>query len=112
MLPLLTDTVTIVRASLATGYGNSRTYGWDAATRTTVLGCVQPSASSERTGARDRVDTSYRVFLPGTVDVEATDRIEWGGGVFEVDGEPQRWPAPFGSSPHHIELTMSRVVGG
>jgi hypothetical protein len=112
VLLILTDTMTIVRAPLAAGYGNARTPDWDNATRTTVRGCVQPEGSSEQTGGQDRVATTHRVFLPATADVVATDRIEWGSGTYEVEGEPQRWPNPLGGGIHHIELTMSRTVGG
>lgn len=112
MLPILTDTVVIVRAAVVTGYGNARTLDWEGAARVAVRGSVQPQSSIETTGARDRTATTCRVFLPRTADIRSTDRIEWGGGVWEVEGDPSRWPDPFGGGVHHIELTMSRTLGG
>src|ERR1044072_3049693 len=111
MLPLETDVaITIVRAATATGYGNSRTVDWNAAARTTVVGSVQPQSSSETTGGRDQATVSCPGLLPGTADVLVTDRIEWNGAVWEVDGAPDRWPDPFTPGEiHHIELTMTRT---
>lgn len=113
MLPVQTDTVTIVRAVTVPGYGNARVVDWDNASRTTVMGSVQPQSTAETTGGRDQATTSCRVFLPGTADVQAKDRIEWAGATWEVDGDPDRWPDPFTpGKTHHIELTMTRTRGG
>lgn len=135
--PIFTDTVTIVRAPLVTGYGNSRTYDWDHAARATTKGFVPPGGSrlsggsTEATGGRDQITTTRRVVLPGTAEVkpvewvgwngttwldtvrvEATDRIEWNGTTYEVEGKPGRWPVPVVGGIHHIEITLSEVVGG
>lgn len=114
MLPIVTDLVTIVRAVKAVGYGNAITLDWGpAASRATVEANVQPAGTSEATdGGRDRVTRRIRVFLHAGTDVVATDRIEWGGAAWEVDGEPERWPDPTGGGEHHVELTATRIVGG
>ncbi|WP_433145071.1 phage head completion protein [Actinomadura nitritigenes] len=113
MLPIVTDLVTIVRPLLVTGYGNAVTYGWGPdASRTTVEACVEPNGTGEATGGRDTVTVHIRVFLhPGT-EVKATDRIEWNGRTYEIDGEPQRWPDPTGGGEHHVELTATYTAGG
>jgi head-tail adaptor len=114
LLPIVTDLVTIVRAVKALGYGNAITLDWGAgAARATVEANVQPAGSSEATdGGRDRIIRRIRVWLHAGTDVAATDRIEWKGNAYEVDGEPDRWPDPTGGGEHHVELTATRVTGG
>ncbi|MFV2172338.1 DUF6093 family protein [Actinomadura sp. LOL_016] len=111
-LPVLSEPVTIVRAPLVTGYGNSLLWDWDNASRTTVLGALTPGSSSEQTGARDEVTTFYRCVLPAGTDVRVTDRVEALGRTWEVDGEPQPWPSPETGTAHHVELTLRIDLGG
>ncbi len=41
---------------------------------------------------------------------EHTDRIEYRGDVYEVDGEVAYWPDPQGED--HIEMTIVQYTGG
>jgi head-tail adaptor len=113
MLPIVTDLIVIVRGGVVSGYGNAVSHDWGpAASRKPAEACVQPNGTSEATGGRDKVITNIRVFLhPGT-DVTATDRIEWRGHTYEVEGDPQRWPDPISGAEHHVELTAILVKGG
>ncbi|MFE9099850.1 DUF6093 family protein [Actinomadura geliboluensis] len=111
-LPVLSDEIVIVRAPLLTGYGNSLVYDWANATRTTVAAGLQPGNSIEQTGARDKVTTFYTVFVAAGTDVKVTDRVEWGGRTWEVDGEPKAWPQPETGTTHHIQFTLRSDQGG
>ncbi|TDD37890.1 hypothetical protein E1287_07485 [Actinomadura sp. KC06] len=111
-LPVLSDEVTIVRAPLVTGYGNSLVYDWDNAARTTVAAGLQPGTSTEETGARDKVTSFYTCFVPAGTDVRVTDRIEWDARAWEIDGEPRAWPQPETGTGHHIELRLRIDLGG
>lgn len=72
-------------------YGND-TPDWSSATSTTVGGCsVQPQIGSEVTVGRETVVSRWLLYAPDGTDLLATDRVEWDGGTYEVDGEVQRW---------------------
>lgn len=71
------------------GYGNDA-YG---ETVTTVQGVVGPGPSGEITTAQDLVTTQPTAYLPAGVQVTAIDALETGGVRYEVDGDPQDWPA-------------------
>ncbi|NEA22580.1 DUF6093 family protein [Actinomadura bangladeshensis] len=111
-LPVLSDEITIVRAPLVTRYGNSLTWDWLNATRTTVAAGLQPGTSTEETGARDKVTTFYTAFVPAGTDVKVTDRVEWDDRVWEIDGEPRAWPQPETGTGHHIEVRLRNDEGG
>jgi hypothetical protein len=57
--------------------------------------------------------TGYKVqSAAGTApDITAADRIQWGGLLYEVDGEVGEWPQLFSDTPHHIEFLMVRATG-
>jgi len=89
-------TVTVVRpGSKPSAYGNTTTDDWSTATRTPVPGCsVQPMPSSEYTVDRDNTATLFQAWLPISADVLSTDRLEWAGQSFDVEGAVQRWDFP------------------
>ncbi len=86
------DTVTLLRAPVVTNpYGNSGR-DWSLATATTVPANVQGPSGQGLSGSEDvtdenRVTTRWRLYLPGGADLEATDRVRFGGDVYEVDGQ-------------------------
>jgi len=88
-------TITIRRATTADdGYGNAEP-DWDNATATAVPGCsVQPLAGTELLQGRDTVVTRWTVWAPPETDLVATDRVEWAGETYDVDGDVQRWDFP------------------
>lgn len=62
---------------------------------TTVEGCsVQALSGTEVTVGRDTIVSRWQVFAPPSADVTATDRVEWAGDTYEVDGEVQRMDFP------------------
>jgi hypothetical protein len=89
-------TVVVVRAgtSAEDEYGNEIP-GWNDPTETTVTGCsVQPVVGTENLSGRDTVVSRWQLFAPDGTDLLATDRVEWDGDTYEVDGEVQRWGFP------------------
>jgi hypothetical protein len=103
--------VTVIRAPLvADGKGNQRR-DWSAATSTTTPAWVQPVSSDEQNLNQERVVSRWRIFLPPTADVTATDRLTHGAVTYQVDGEVQTWDSGSGSA-HHREAMLLRVVGG
>lgn len=88
--------ITVVRpGSKASDYGTGTVPDWDNATRTDYAGCsVQPAVGDEYTVDRDNTTTRWQAWAPGGCDVTGGDRVEFDGGTYEVDGQPQRWGFP------------------
>lgn len=88
-------TITVRRATTTQDdYGND-VRNWDAASSATVGGCsVQPVTGEEVTVGRDTIVSRWQLFAPDGTDLTATDRVEWDGDAYEVDGEVQRWAFP------------------
>jgi hypothetical protein len=55
---------------------------------------VQPVLGAENTVGRDTIVSRWQLFAPDGTDLLATDRVEFQGATYEVDGEPQRWDFP------------------
>jgi hypothetical protein len=101
-------TITIVRPP-ATGPDGDPVPG--SGSRTDVDGCsVQPRTSTEDTDARDTVVTGKIAFVPAGADILATDRIEFRGVTYAVDGDPGDWDDLSGD-PDHLEVLLRRVTG-
>jgi len=65
-----------------------------------IQGCfVAPKAVGEDLdGGREGVRYEYDLYLPHGADVLATDQVRIGGYIYSVDGPPQSWAHPFGST--------------
>jgi hypothetical protein len=110
VLPITTDTVTVVHAPVVSDLYNNRVRDWTAATRTAVRGVVDSAVTTEATDGKDQTDTLHRIYLPEDTAVTAQDRLEWDSVVLEVTGEPiiRRGATP---ALNHIEL-LGRLVSG
>jgi hypothetical protein len=88
-------TITVRRASSTDdAYGNPER-NWASASSVTVSGCsVQPVVGAENTVGRDTIVSRWQLFAPTGTDLTATDRVEFAGDTYEVDGEVQRWDFP------------------
>jgi hypothetical protein len=88
--------ITVVRPGRKPGdYGTGTVPDWDNATRAEVTGCsVQPVVGSDYTVDRDSTTTRWQAWVPPATDVAPTDRVEWRGDTYEVDGDVQRWDFP------------------
>lgn len=110
-----TDTITRLRAPLvANDYGDPER-DWSAATSTPLSGWrVQPMQGSRVNVAdtlpRDGLDRRHRAFGPYDADVEPTDRIQWQGTTWRIDGDVDRWRSPTGALAH-TELILARMEG-
>lgn len=106
----LHDTVDRLRAPLVGGpYGN-QTRDWANATSVTYPAEVQPVSSTEDVVNQQQTITRWRLFLGPTADLEATDRIEWDGDTYEIDGDVERWKRR--GAPHHLEAVLMRAEQG
>lgn len=114
---MFNQSVARVRAGTKTDRGGNTVPDWSpsAVSRLTVNGLnIQPNNQAEMVDEqRDAAITGYRVqSVEGTSpDIKATDRIEWNGQTFEVDGEVATWPDLFADTVHHIEFAMARAIG-
>lgn len=80
-------------------------------TRTDVEGCsVQPRQSTEITDGRDTAITGKIAYIPAGADIHYTDRIEFRGVTYAVDGDPGDWDDLDGQ-PDHLEILLRRVTG-
>ncbi len=108
MIGLLTDTVTVLRytAGALDRYGNPTvTYAADASA---VACMLQPATADENTTREATVVTEWRLFLPGTVNLGAHDRVRHAvEGDLEVVAEPERHRTPRGV--HHVEARVRRA---
>ena len=111
------QTIVRVRAGTKTDRGGNTVPDWSdsSASRLPVSGVsVHPATQTEANDAtRSQVVTGWQVIsAPGVdADIQAKDRIEWGGMTLEVIGEVGRYQ-DFGSgSTHHIEFVMRRTTG-
>jgi len=104
-----------VRAGVKTDRGGNTVPDWANPNREAVTRLnIQPhSQAEEADGQRNAVITGYRVqSAEGTrPDIRASDRIEWRGQLYEVDGEVAEWPDLFSDNVHHIEFVMVRATG-
>ncbi len=83
------DRVVRRRAALVAGPYNRQVRDWPNASTLVLSANVQPGASSEDVVRQQRTETFARFFLPLGSDVVPTDRVEWRGDTYEVDGDVQ-----------------------
>ncbi len=81
------------------------------ATTRQLDGCLLvPRSSSESTDLRDTVIVGLTLFAPPGADVDAAMQVVVDGDVWEVDGEPGRWPVPAGW-PFGVQVALKRQEG-
>lgn len=110
-----TDTVIRVRAPLVSNDYGDLERDWAAATSTPLAGWrVQPMQGSRVNVAdslpREGLDRRQRAFGPYDTDMLTTDRVEWQGETWVVDGDVDRWRSPTGALAH-TELVLARMEG-
>jgi hypothetical protein len=80
-------------------------------TPTEVAGCVfQPLATSEQLSDVDQVTTRWRLMLPASVTLSATDAVIVDGLVYEIDGDPVLWSDQCGN-PGYTSCLVRRATG-
>lgn len=111
MTPLFTVPITVVTRTVS----SRDAYGNDVSTTSTVVvdGVFAPGGSVERLAGGDTVTTQPTVYLPSPAP-KAVDAVTVAGVTYEVDGQPQTWPAhPFtGWVPDlPVVVPLRRVTG-
>ncbi|BEL07827.1 hypothetical protein Q0Z83_060180 [Actinoplanes sichuanensis] len=96
-------------ATVPDGYGNQRP-DWSSTDDAAYPADVQPLATDEQVVDEQRTTTRWRLILPATADVIASDRIAWDGDVYEIDGDVQRWKRR--GVVHHLEAVLLTVNQG
>ncbi|MFB4265305.1 hypothetical protein [Nonomuraea sp. GTA35] len=112
MIPerLLPLTVTKVRPAHNIDRYNDPVYDYAAgATRTPIKAWIDQASASEQTpNGRDVIEGGWKLITNHT-DLDPLDRIEWAGGVYELDGPA--WPVHTPAGLHHLEANLRRVEG-
>lgn len=104
------QSVTRLRPSSTTDdYGNT-VADWSAPVTLTIVGCsVQPGGGSDQFDNREAITTLYSVWAPLTADVVDTDRIEFAGTVYDIDGNIELWAV--GTPLDHKVIRLKAVSG-
>lgn len=111
MLPsFCRDTVVRIRPGTKELRG-SAVPDWENSTTAEVSGCsMQPASTSLSTDGRvlGLLD-EYTLYAPPSSDIEAGDRIEFDGKVYEINGDVRNQPAAL--RLEHIEIRLRRYKG-
>jgi hypothetical protein len=105
-------TITVVRPTwVEDAYGDLQPTG--PPTFTDIEGCaVAPRSSSDVTEpARQGVLIGLTVYAPIGSDIQPTDRIDYDGNSFEIDGDIGKWRSPFSPIVDGIEFALRRAIG-
>ena len=112
-MPLIsfwTQSITRLRPSTTTERG-STVYDWSAPDRLVIDGCsVQPASTSlSQDGRVQGITDGLTVYAPEDADLQAGDRIEYGGNVYTINGDPLLWPGA--GRLAHMQLNLTRWRG-
>lgn len=103
----LHETVTRLRAPLVSGPYGGQTRDWANATSLEMPALVHPLTSTEDVAGEQKTISRWRLLAGPEYDIEPTDRFEWDGDTYEVDGEVGRWKRH--AELHHQEAVLMRV---
>jgi hypothetical protein len=109
----LRDTGTRIRGVTVAGdYGNPSSIDWTEATLNKVdYVCeFQPESSTEDVVQGERVESTWRLFLPAGADMTAKDRFRFAGVDYEVNGDVEHFRVR--GAEHHCEARLLKVTGG
>lgn len=112
-MPLISfwrQSVTRLRPGTITERG-SEIPDWSNPGRLVIGGCsVQPSGTSlSQDGRVQGVTDGLTVYAPADADILPGDRIEYGGNVYTINGDPLHWPGA--GRLAHIQLNLTRWRG-
>lgn len=105
------ETIKRIRPGVKTVRG-SDVRDWDNTDEVEIGGCsMQPggntlSQNNHELGLFD----GYTCYAPITADIQAGDRIEFNGEIFEINGEPNRWTSATGNL-NNMLLNLVRWSG-
>lgn len=75
----------------------------------TIYGYLEQTVSAEYVVDRDTIVSGWRAFLAAGTNINAFDRIGFGGQLFEVDGAPWSVYNPRIGSVSHIQANLKVV---
>lgn len=103
------DTVTVLRGRTRNTSGDLT--GSDSSTD--VTGCsVQPVSATESTDRGELQVTNATAYLPAGTDILATDRVQWLGDTYAVNGTPAVWRDELGNADHvQVQLLLRKGQG-
>ncbi|GAB3889503.1 hypothetical protein [Terrabacter terrigena] len=91
------------------GHGNT-VPDWTEPDAKPIPGCsVQPGGGSEFADRREAITTLYTVWAPISADVLDSDRVEFAGTDYEIDGAIERWEV--GTPLDHLVIRLKNVAG-
>ncbi|MER7164500.1 head-tail adaptor protein [Micromonospora sp. NPDC000207] len=88
-------------------YGNRRR-DWAVAERVAYPAEIRPVSSTEDVVNQQETTTRFRLTQHPEPDLLSTDRVEWNGSTFEVDGDVEPWTRR--GQLHHLEAVLLRVT--
>lgn len=111
MISFWNDTVTRLRPGTTTERG-STIADWSAPNELIIGHCsVQPATTSlSQDGRVLGITEGLTAYLPAGSDVQAGDRIRFGGDIYTINGEPKVWQSPTGLVSN-IQLNLVRWSG-
>jgi hypothetical protein len=114
-MTLYRDSVAVLRAELIDGpYGQVRSWATARTVYTALRASVQPSRDrgndADDMPGRETGVTVYRVYTGRQADVRQSDRVRYGGQLYDVVGVSLVWPA-VASRQAYTTFTMRRVDG-
>lgn len=106
------QTITRIRPRMTTSRGSTIPDWSEPLNKLNITGCsVQPAATSLDTDGRVLgIEDGMTAYLPNGADVQAGDRIMYGGQTYEIRGEPRVWMSATGGRDH-IQLNLKRYSG-
>lgn len=110
MLSFWTQSITRIRPGTTTSRG-SAIQDWDNVDTLEISGCsVQPASTSlSQDGRVLGIMDGLTAYVPAGADIQAGDRISYGGNVYTINGDPLIWPSATGGLDHiHLNLVRWR----
>ncbi len=106
-----TQTIKRIRPGIKTVRG-SEIRDWEDADELEIGGCsMQPAGNSLSQNGRELgIFDGYTCYAPFTADIQAGDRIEFDGQIFEINGEPNKWISATGNLSNML-LNLVRWSG-
>lgn len=91
------ETITRIRPSVKTVRG-SEIPDWAVTNSLLICGCsVQPANTSlSQDGRIQGITDGFTCYCPPESDIRAGDRIQYGGNLYTINGDPQSWTSPTG----------------
>lgn len=105
------QSITRIRPGVKTLRG-SDVPDWSNATTLEISDCsVQPAGTSLSMDGRVLALTDgLTAYVPANADIQAGDRIGYGGDTYTINGAPRVWPSASGGLDH-IQLSLERWSG-